>query len=97
MAAIKQEILDNIKIIFAPNGIDSVEGEYDYPTGQLTFNFSDGDVVSRAFTYKGDGKDSYSVSGFKTLLSEVGGQIIQLYNVKFQPDHLAEFMAEVTE
>lgn len=97
MPNIKREILDNLRVLFQAHGLNSVEGTYDYPTGELTFNFSDGDVKTKPFTYKGDGQGSYSESGFKVLLSEVGGQIIKEYNTKYLPDALEEFMAEVTE
>ena len=97
MPAIKQELLDYQKTLFSTQGVTEVLGVYDYPNGTLEFHFSDGDVVTENFVYKGDGKDSYSVSGFKTTLADTGGRIIQKYNVKFQPDYLNEFLAEVTE
>lgn len=97
MPNIKREILDNLEILFRTQGVVVVEGTYDYPKGELTFYFKDEDVKTESFTYKGDGQGSYSESGFKTVLSDTGGKIIKEYNVKFQPDYLAEFMAEVTE
>lgn len=96
MTAIKQELLDYQLTLFAAQGVKHVDGTFDYPNGELTFTFVD-DVLTQAFVYKGDGKNSYSVSGFKTLLSDTGGKIIQAYNVRYDPDYLGDFLEQVTE
>lgn len=96
MAAIKQELLDYQLTLFATQGVRHVDGTFDYPSGELTFTFDD-DVLTQAFVYKGDGKNSYSVSGFKTILSDTGGKIIQTYNTRYEPDYLNDFLEEVTE
>lgn len=96
MANIKQELLDDLQKLFAPQRVLSIAGTYEYPKGNLIFVFAD-DTIEQEFTYKGDGINSYSVSGFRTLLSDTGGVIIKKYNERYYPDALAEFMSEVTE
>lgn len=96
MANIKQGILDDLQKLYKTQHVLSVTGTYEYPKGNLIFHWSD-DSIEQEFTYKGDGINSYSVSGFKTLLADTGGTIVKKYNERYHPDALAEFMEEVTE
>jgi hypothetical protein len=96
MAAIKQKFLDDLQYTFREQGVTSVTGTYDGVDGQLTYNFSDGDIISHAFKYDSVTAGLDSVSGFRELLFRVGGVIIQDYNSKF-PKDTDYFIAAVTE
>lgn len=96
MAQIKQLFLDNLKEAHKAHGISSVTGVYDGLDGVLTINFSDGDTVSCPFQYDSITAGLDSVSGFRELLFDVSGIIIQDYNAKYPHDN-DYFMQAVTE
>lgn len=96
MALIKQTFLDDLQYTFRQQGVITVTGIYDGVDGQITFEFSDDDVISGSFKYDSVTAGLDSVTGFKELLFRVGGVIIQDYNSKFPKDN-DYFLAAVTE
>lgn len=88
--------MDNLQYCFREQGVISVTGVYDGQLGVLTFHFLDTDVKSCAFSYDSVVAGLDSVSGFKELLFDTGGVIIQDYNSKFPNDN-TRFLDAVTE
>lgn len=88
---ISEEILDNLREVFATQRITSLTGTYDGTTAELSMTFFEGDTEVETFEYLG-----VEYTEFKNYLFEAGGRCVQRHNANYYVQDRTAFIASVT-